>query len=1371
MKKSVLFYALLLALLICSGINAQSLYTSQQFDNRNGLSNSCINDIFQDSDNLIWMATWDGLNLFNSSSFHVFNYSKGNISNSIASNVIYQINEDKKDNIWICTVSGISRYNKSKGIFQHFFYKQNTPGQGFILAIDSDGVVYTATNYSSSINVFDNNSNTFKPLHLKNLGEGLIVKISFDSDGNLWILKDNGLLETFTKTGKGFIKQPYTFKETDNFFYVNKKLFYISKKQELYEISDNFLSNKVQVLPHQVRSMAFYQNKYIFAWSSKGLGEYDLHFKPSQSLSAAVPALKNFRITSLLAGKEQILWVGTDGNGSVKITKKNDYIHVVQRQPNGQPFNIPIRAFCDVNGELWVGTKGNGIITIRNLGKENVSFSSINSFHTGIDLLDNCVYSIQKGTDDLVYIGSDAAGITVYDLKQKKLVKWEDISNSDKYPAFNSVHSVLSDADGSVWMGLNSNGLVHLKLDRLPDGKLEVRNLEHFSYTGTETGPGSNVIYTLAEGSNNTIWVGCRYGGLSLFDKRTKKFKTFKAFSYDGSLSNNDVLSLYKDKKNRLWIGTSFGLNWIKESESGKQNLFFKKLHDENGLPNNTIHAVQEDDDGNIWVSTNKGLAKVDPQTLKIIQFKEADGLQSDEFSDNAVWKNKDGYLFFGGIYGFNYFQPQQIQTNTIQPNLLLSELKLAGRNKSGNSFTVLNSKNSFVPATYKLATEDNFFELKLQPVLFSNPQKCQYAYFLEGHDKVWHYSGQDPKIFYSNIPPGDYTLLVKWTNGEGVWTKEVAAFNLTIKQYFWLTLPAFLCYFILAGFAGFLVVRYRKNKFIMDQKLILEHSLRRKDEEVHQEQLNFFTNIAHELQTPLTLILGAIDRYFYKAERSEKKSSGHYFLSIVKQEASRLHYLVHQLLEFRKAESGSLVNQYSVLNISNLLTNISKLFEPLSEQKSLEYSIHIEQGIELYTDKDKVEKIIYNLLSNAFKHCKNRQHIVFSVNQVSEQLELVVANSGCNLSENDLNKIFNRFFVLDGSQQSKISSGIGLAFTRQLVSLLKGTIEVKCENNWISFKVLLPLNKEMIYQKTVSDGDRAEKPSYIIQSLTYDSLDVKQETIVENNKKALLTSFEENNRKNILIVEDDASIRFLLKDILSENYIVYEAGNGREALNVMNKMIPHLIVSDIMMPDMNGLQLCNVVKNTPNSCHIPFILLTARGTVEQKIEGYEVGADAYIPKPFHAEHLLVRIRKLLEYQERLYTLFSQDQFSDKIGDAGLKESDKSFIEQLVKIIENNLDNESLDAAFIEKELAVSRTALYRKLKSLSNMTPGELIRNIRLQEAARLLKSTDLTVSEIFYRTGFNNQSYFYREFKKMYSYSPNEFRALQRLPGIQVI
>jgi len=219
-----------------------------------------------------------------------------------------------------------------------------------------------------------------------------------------------------------------------------------------------------------------------------------------------------------------------------------------------------------------------------------------------------------------------------------------------------------------------------------------------------------------------------------------------------------------------------------------------------------------------------------------------------------------------------------------------------------------------------------------------------------------------------------------------------------------------------------------------------------------------------------------------------------------------------------------------------------------------------------------------------------------------------------------------------------------------------------------------------------------------------------------------------------------------------------------------MNKMIPHLIVSDIMMPDMNGLELCNVVKNTPNTCHIPFIILTARGTVEQKIEGYEVGADAYIPKPFHAEHLLVRIRKLLEYQEKLYTLFSQDQFSDKISDAGLKESDKSFIEQLVKIIENNLDNESLDAAFIEKELAVSRTALYRKLKSLSNMTPGELIRNIRLQEAARLLKSTDLTVSEIFYRTGFNNQSYFYREFKKMYSFSPNEFRALQRLPGIQV-
>lgn len=1369
--KYVLFAVLFILSFYPEGIQAQSRYTFQQLDNRNGLSNSCINDIYQDSQNLIWLATWDGLNVFNGSSFHVFNYGK-DISNSLASNVIYQLTEDKDNNIWICTVGGISKYNRKKASFEHYFYEvKNTPGRGYIQTIDNNGVVYAASNYSTAINYFDKVSNTFKPLNIENFGAGQVVKMGFDKAGVFYVLKDNGALDVFVKSKKGYRKRntPINFL-SDNFFFVNNKLVAISKNREIYEINQYFIPRKAGVVPHQVRAVAFYENHYVFAWASQGFGEYDANFQPISPIADNYPILNNMRIVSVSVSRENILWFGTDGSGVVKVGRKNDKLNVVQSLTNGQPLNIPIRAFSTIGDQLWVGTKGSGIIAISNLGKPNESFIRMNFFYAGNDLLDNCVYAIEKGKDGLVYIGSDAPGVTIYDQQTKRLIKWSEIKGSEKYASFSSVHSILYDADSSVWMGLNSSGLIHLKLQKQSNGNLALQFLNHYSYTGNEKGPGSDVIYTLARPDDNTIIAGCRYGGLSLFDKRTKKFKTLKAFSYEGSLSNSDILSLFIDARKRLWVGTSFGLNWINIADLKKKNPVFRNLSVESGLPNNTIHAIVEDNSENIWVSTNKGLAKLNSESPKIIQFKEADGLQSNEFSDNAIWKDNEGYLFFGGIRGFNYFLPEEVKMGGSQPNFLLSELHLGGRNFSERGFQVLNATKPASPLAYELGRDENYFELKLQPVAYTNLEKCRFAYFLKGTDKAWHYAELNQKVSYSNLAPGYYTLMVRWTNGEGAWTNEIATLKINVNQYFWLTFPAFFIYLIAFSTAGFMFLRYRKNKFILNQQLILEHSLREKDEQVHQEQLNFFTNIAHELQTPLTLIMGGIDRYIYKNHRNEKPNPNQAFLSVVKQEASRLHYLVHQLLEFRKAESGHLKTNLSYLNISSLLSNVSKLFYPLAEQKNLEFELNIEPEISLWMDKDKFEKIIFNLLSNAFKHSEENQKIICSMKALREngQLELVVSNSGCTLTKEDLQKVFERFFVMDGTSQVKLSSGIGLSFTRQLVTLLKGKISADCEQDWIHFNVMLPLTfvpEES--NKVVEYLEKNESPSYILTSITGEAPDMKKVNTVENNKKAMISSFNEKAKKSVLVVEDDEYIRFLLRDILSEYYIVYEANNGKEALSVVKKMIPDLIVSDIMMPDMDGLEFCNIIKSTPETCHVPFLILTARGTAEQKIEGYEVGTDAYIPKPFQADHLLIRIKNLLSYQEKMHVLFSQQgAIPSKIAEAGINDTDKKFIEKVIGVIEENLEDESMDSAFLEQKMAMSKMQIYRKIKSVSNMSPGELIKSVRIQQAANLLRTTNLTVSEIFYRTGFNNQSYFYREFKKAYSASPNEYRAQQKLP-----
>ncbi|RYU90899.1 hybrid sensor histidine kinase/response regulator [Mucilaginibacter terrigena] len=1374
----LLYMRYLYAFVTCIGLlfwfdDCRAQYSYQQIDNSSGLSNSCINTIYQDSDNIIWFGSWDGLNFYDGNNIHVFNYEKANNKNAIASNVIYQITGDTKRNIWIGTVEGLSKFNKNTGDFTNYFYNpKKVNSNGYTVAVDNKGQVYAARKNSSELSIYNTQTDSFNKVNIKGLSNFMLLRILFDEQGTLWLLKDNGILEAFRKTPAGFesVKQFTSVQDVDNVFMANHQVFYTTKGGVLVGITKQYAKQSLLKLPHEVRSMSFFKQHYVFAWASKGIGEYDEQFKPVSTIAAQIPVLQNVRVTSLMNDATNLLWFGTDGNGVLKVAKKENYFGIVQKQPNGQSFHIPVRAFAEINNELWIGTKGNGIITIKNWGSKNVAFSAIKSFHTNVDLLDNCVYTIEKGNDGLAYIGSDAAGVTLYDLKTKSFTKWEDISNSGAYPAFGSVHCILSDKDGSVWLGLNESGLVHLKLER-DNGKIRIKYLTKYQYTGDAKGPGNDVIYTLAQGSSDNLWIGCRYGGLSVFNKTTQKFRTMKASSYEGSLSNNDVLSIYVDNSRRLWVGTSFGLNWVNEAEAVKNaKPVFKKLHIDNGLPNNTIHAISEDNANNIWISTNKGLAKINPTNLKIVHYKESDGLQSDEFSDNAVWKDKAGMLFFGGIYGFNYFFPQNIHVSNEQPHLLISDMQFAGKNAPERGLKVLTRNGSVINQHYVLKPQDNYFELNLQPITYINSQKCQYAYFLEGSDKGWHFIGKHEKIIYNNLPPGDYTLKIKWSNGEGAWTPGVTAFTVTVKQYWWLSPLAFLGYAVVLFGAGFLLVRYRRNKFLMEHELKMEHMLREKDENLHQEQINFFTNIAHELQTPLTLILGSLERYLFKTKRVEEPKQGKQFLSIVSQEASRLHYLVHQLLEFRKAESGQLKNHYSHFNVSDLLSNRAGLFNVLVDQKELDFSIHIEPGISMWMDKDKLEKIIFNLLSNAFKHCVAKQYIIFSVDACknTNRLKIVVANSGCNLTEGEVGQLFDKFFVVDGSQQNKISSGIGLAFTRQIVQLLGGEITVSCENNWIAFKALLPLNYIPAKHEQITDSDKTDNASYIFNSLTTGPKTIDPSTVADNNKKSLVKSFEQEEKKAILIVDDEQLIRYLLKDILGDSYIIYEASTGKQALEVIHRAMPDLIISDVMMPDMNGLQLCDLIKNTSETCHIPFVLLSARTTTEHMTEGYSCGADAYIPKPFQTEHLLVRVQKLLEYRDKLHQLFNSGNVAAHLDSRDVCDSDKKFIEKVTRVIEENIDEE-LDGAFLENALNLSKIQLYRKIKTLSDMTPTELIRNIRIQKASALLTGSDLTVSEIFYRTGFNNKTYFFREFKKIFNCSPNEYRAKNRLPSLK--
>ncbi|MET0393931.1 MAG: two-component regulator propeller domain-containing protein [Chitinophagaceae bacterium] len=1363
MRRTLAIILLLTCLHAAALPDVNDPYSLQHYDNRNGLSNSSINHLFTDGSNLLWVATWDGLNLYNGSAFHVFNYSKESDTRSIGSNVIQRVAEDRRGNIWITTIEGISRYARATGKFYHYFYEQNRQSRvsenEYVLAVDTAGAVYCFSK-RTGLSCYDAAADRFTGCTPDIKAGSTVTALLFDESNRLWLLDARG--ELTVRSGSRLARIPgfVPVHNVSQLYKAGAGLFFTTGDNRLHRIVPASLQPEfIMPLPYTLAAIGLYKDHFLLAWTGRGCGIYDQAFRPDNFLGEQARQLENIHLTSFATGSEGILWCGTDGSGIIKIYPKTKPFGTVSTSDNGIPYNRSVRAFCEINGDLWVGTKGSGILVLDDFAA-NQDQAARQLLTAPASLDNNAVYALLKGADGLVYIGTDGKGIGVYDERAKKFYRWSDIRRLTAVSEFGSVYTIRQDHDSSLWIGTSSYGLVHLRIGREATGGLSLSFFEKFTFNDDNTGPANDIIYSIEDAGNERLWVGCRYGGLSLLDKKTRRFRTFKAFAYNGSLSNNDVLSLLRDNRGRLWIGTSYGLNWLEESELASKYPQFQKLTTDDGLPNNTIHAIVQDSSGQVWISSNKGLACINAQG-KISYYQQADGLQSNEFSDGAVWKDARGYLYFGGIYGFNHFLPRNIGRSSWQPNLLIAGLLIGDEQATAEGYHVLTGAAPDL-LSYSVKRSANYFELDMKALSYLNAEKCEYAYRLEGYDKDWKFTGTNGRISYSNLLPGHYRLHVKWSNGEGAWSAEKTVLSLEVKQYFWLRWYALLFYGLVAAAVIYTIYRYRKNRQAIRHQLEVEHLLREKDEAVHKGRIGFFTNIAHELQTPLTLIMGSAERFREKNTKTSPRENS-YFLSLIHQQASKLTYLVHQLLDFRKAEEGFADRHYAFLNVSELLQNLAGPFLPLAEKNKTDYEINIEGDMAGWTDKDKLEKIVYNLLSNAFKHTASSEQIVFTASQQAGALEIAVTNPCSPVSQAELAHLFDQFYTRSqGAGTEKFGTGIGLAFTQQLVQLLQGTIACRYENERITFTVVLPLQQPALAAVPASLPATGHQPSSLYKTITEAASPLTIVPPQEANKHAVVERLQDDDRKSILLVEDDEHIRFLLKDILLDDYIIYEATDGLEAIGLIEKIVPDLVICDVMMPNMNGLELCNRVKSASSTCHVPFIMLSARGSEDHHLEGYEAGADAYIAKPFQAAHLKKRVKKLIEYRQKLLSIFSQPgDPAETIAHADLPQEDKAFLTRLSAVIEEHLADAELNAVFLEKSFNLSKMQLYRKLKTMTGMTPGEFIKQVRLKQAAALLLSTSLNVTEIFYRTGFNNQSYFFREFKKKYQLAPNEYRA----------
>lgn len=1363
---------LVAAFCLCAvtGFGQQPNFQVTVLDSRNGLSNSSVNQLFQDSDNLLWVATWDGLNLYDGKGFNVFNYTiSDQKQTSIGNNIIEDITEDANRNIWISTVEGVSKFNKSKAAFSNYFYAANrgnpATDRQYRFLLDEKKNLYCMSakhgllRYQASIDSF---IAVPVPLPVKKIRKAL-----FNQAGYLCVLDDAGRLSYFRKQNNQFVKLAATdaLPLFEGIFQTAQTTYAVDKAHRLYECSaDGRVANLLASLPGPVTNLILYRNHYLFANKEQGYLVLDSQFQPSRFLEKEWGFLKNMPINTIQTTNDGALWCGTDGNGVIVVEEKFTPFHLVSNQSIGFTNNKQIRGFLEVNNELWVATKGNGILVFkRNSPDHTWNYSRL--IATGNKELagSQAVYSLGEISNEYVLIGNDGPGFLIYDKQLKRYYPWDEIAKPADFPALSSVYRIRQLKDGTIWLGTSGYGLFQLSIKREKAGP-HIQSFKQYKFTGDSKGPANNIIYDVLELDDQHLALACRHGGLSIFNRSQQSFTQLVTKSRkEGDISNNDILSLHLDRKSRLWVGTSFGLNSIPLQKLKSDKSGFTVYTEKEGLPNNTVHGISEDTNGNIWISTNKGLVRLDPEKGTLLKMDDKDGLQSNEFSDGSVWKNSSGEMYFGGVYGFNYGNPDTIRINTLQPNLLISNFRLGTGQQQENGFWTISPSGQSSFRELESERDEDFFELQLRAIDYRNADKCEFAYRLEGLDNDWRYAGGNGTISYSNLSPGNYSLLVKWSNGESGWTNPVKALSLRVNPHWLLTLPAFLVYYLIAAIAIYIIYTNRKERLRIRQQLALEQQLRSHQDALYQERINFFTNIAHELQTPLTLVNGSLERMDQQGDAELTNKGGNRYLSLVRQQASRLTYLVQQLMEFRKGEDGKTSSNQDFIDVSKLVPAILNLFIEAYPGKSLQVKTTIEPGISGYADIDKLEKILYNLLSNAFKHGGNGEMLEVILQRKENQVSIRISNSGVNMEQGDAEKLFELFFTQSSSRHSGFSTGIGLAFTRQLTTAMGGTIDVESREGWLHFSVLLPLNQLNL---SIAPGTKAiNQPSPLLQAVLENTEPLSFAPATGNNKVSLLDAAILNDQKEVLLlVEDDSEIRFFLKEFLTAYYTVFEAENGKAALAWLANNSCDLIISDIMMPEMSGLEFCEQVKQNPVTCHLPVILLTARSSQDQKNEGYEAGADAYIPKPFQLQHLLVRIKSLLDTRRRMKEAVQSNVFSLP-QDGTYLDEDKQLLSSLVRFVEENMENTELEAADLERFANLSKMQLYRKLKTLASMSPGEFIRTIRLQKAAHMLQHTSLTVNEIFYQTGFNNQSYFFREFKKQFGQSPGEYREKFRI------
>lgn len=1319
----------------------------------NGLSQNSIFAITQDSRGFMWYGSRFGLNRYDGNQFKLYKSSTTD-SGTLTDDYITALYSDSKGILWVGTADGLNRFNPQRNTFQRIYlskeYRPNRYKGIKNIYQDKKGHLWVATSHGLYL-LLDRKTNRFMSASRLGLqpqiAKSEILSIYEDSEGYLWIGTTNGLTRFL------FDKRIYAVKS-----YTSSKI--------PGSISDNSVTGIIEDN----------QNNLWIATENGGLNLFSkntetfTHFLHDEENSNSIVHNAIRRIIKNTSGE---IWIGTQEGLSILNPLTRTFRNYQHRKANLQSLNQNsiYSVYEDRNGSVWIGTYYGGV-NVTYASPTNFNIWQYNEKLPGIN--HNVISSIIDAGNNNLWIGTEGGGLNYYNWVTGTFTAYKHKHADPQSLGSDLVKVVYKDKTGNIWIGTHGGGLnlfdpATQKFKRflthksdLNTTRSEIVAILEDSYgtfwVGSQTGlrifnkQGSDLtpfnvppalkpfedknIKVLFEDSKKNIWIAATTG-LHVYSRKSSKILTYNLPKGSNSVSNNSnyINCIQEDSKGNIWVGLYYGgLTYYNTRDQKFADIYTTR----DGLSNNNVLGIIEDTRQQLWISTSNGLNKFDP-VHKIFQtYTTSDGLAGDEFNYNSFFANKNGELFFGGYNGLTHFFPNQIRKNNYKARIQFTRLRLFSSPVAIDGPDKLLKQDMSFTKKLRFRHDQNIFTIEFALLNFIKSNKNKYAYKLEGINQQW-VETNIPSAAYTNLPSGTYNLLVKGANNDGVWSTP-ASLQIEILPPFYKTWWAFCLYAIILGVVLFFITRF----FYLRQLIT-------KDEELHQIKLNFFTNVSHEIRTHLTLIMAPIEKLI-DGNQNNTAISKH--LTNVKHNADRLLRLVSELMDFRKAETKHLKLHIAEYNLIPFLKDIYSSFEELSNKKKIKFSILYEEDpILLYFDKEQLEKVFFNLISNAFKFTPPGGSIIIHIKKNNDRVAISIEDTGRGIATEYLDQLFTNFFQVDDHNIQNTGYGIGLALSKNIVELHKGSINVTsipAENNkpgHTSFTVSL-----------LSGFQHLKNTTYLQPVAVQPQAAASPVNILPEKKQPQDVPEGANKKPAILIVEDHAELRQLIKESLEDNYNIIIAKNGLEGWEKAIIEIPELIISDVMMPKMDGFTLCGQLKTDDRTSHIPVILLTAKSAENDQISGLSGGADSYLTKPFSNKILQLQVRNILKSRETMRKKFSRS-FVMEPAQIVMESLDEKFLARLIQIIEEHMDNEHFGVDMLSEKIGMSQSVLYKKVKALTDMSVNDFSKSMRLKRAAQLLKQKQHTVYEIGYMVGFADRKYFSREFKKQFGLTPSEY------------